>query len=154
MSLVRKLAPAAPLRKAPIRTLMQSNEDLLHCDDELDSMPKRQLLKCGVHVRLPELKKLTEQTYMEQFRYSVGVISLAEDSKFSGLGDKRGYIVWIYFESVHEEVLFTALSTIGVYLKDREIEVVDPESELVFEQELMYSDEVRKINLMEYSVQA
>mmetsp|Transcript_18623 Transcript_18623/g.56068 ORF Transcript_18623/g.56068 Transcript_18623/m.56068 type:complete len:144 (+) Transcript_18623:60-491(+) len=117
------------------------NEDLLR-DDELDSLPKKVLCKRRVHVRTPEMTKLSDPGYMEQFSYCLSVCTLRVDSKFSGKGAERGFIVWVYYEPDNEEVLMKALRTIGVDISEREAEEVDPDSKLAFEQTMMLSSKV------------
>eukprot|EP00420_Gonyaulax_spinifera_P039374 CAMPEP_0197887476 /NCGR_PEP_ID=MMETSP1439-20131203/19447_1 /TAXON_ID=66791 /ORGANISM="Gonyaulax spinifera, Strain CCMP409" /LENGTH=145 /DNA_ID=CAMNT_0043507323 /DNA_START=92 /DNA_END=529 /DNA_ORIENTATION=- len=128
------------------------NEDLLKYDDELDSYPKKVLLKRGVHVRSPEMTKLSDSGYMEEFKYSLNVCTLAADSTFSGKGNERGFLVWVYYEPDDEEVLLKALRTIGVDLSERQSEEVDPDSPLSFEQSMMYSSKVMMHVIGEYSV--
>eukprot|EP00413_Alexandrium_margalefii_P027206 CAMPEP_0204579140 /NCGR_PEP_ID=MMETSP0661-20131031/43322_1 /ASSEMBLY_ACC=CAM_ASM_000606 /TAXON_ID=109239 /ORGANISM="Alexandrium margalefi, Strain AMGDE01CS-322" /LENGTH=144 /DNA_ID=CAMNT_0051588123 /DNA_START=78 /DNA_END=512 /DNA_ORIENTATION=+ len=128
------------------------NEDLLNCDDGLDALPKKVLCKRGVHLRTPEMTKLSDPGYMEEFNYSLNVCTLRADSKFSGEGAERGFLVWVYYEPDNEEVLLKALRTVGVDLSEREAEEVDPDSKLAFEQTMMYSSKVMLHVVGEYSV--
>uniref|UniRef100_A0A7S0F8B2 Uncharacterized protein n=1 Tax=Pyrodinium bahamense TaxID=73915 RepID=A0A7S0F8B2_9DINO len=128
------------------------NEDLLQCDDELDAIPKKILFKRGLHVRAPEYTKLSDQRYMEQFSYSLNVITLR--GRYSGEGSQQGYIVWVYYEPDSEETLLKALRTIGVDLSEKEAQTVDPDSPLAFEQSMMYSSGVIKHDAGEYMVAA
>mmetsp|Transcript_27551 Transcript_27551/g.62700 ORF Transcript_27551/g.62700 Transcript_27551/m.62700 type:complete len:146 (-) Transcript_27551:101-538(-) len=129
------------------------NEDLLRHDAELEEgLPKKVLFKRGVHLRTPEMTKLGEPGYMEQFNYSLNVCTLRSDSRFSGEGPDRGFLVWVYYEPENETVLLKALRTIGVDLTEREAEEVDPDSKLAFEQTMMYSNKVHMHVIGEYSV--
>mmetsp|Transcript_82549 Transcript_82549/g.219087 ORF Transcript_82549/g.219087 Transcript_82549/m.219087 type:complete len:146 (-) Transcript_82549:104-541(-) len=129
------------------------NEDLLRCEDDLEeALPKKVLFKRGVHLRTPEMTKLSDPGYMEQFSYSLNICTLGADSRFSGEGADRGFIVWVYYEPDNEAVLLKALRTIGVDLSEREAEEVEPDSKLAFEQTMMYSSKVLMHVVGEYTV--
>mmetsp|Transcript_26354 Transcript_26354/g.53382 ORF Transcript_26354/g.53382 Transcript_26354/m.53382 type:complete len:145 (-) Transcript_26354:144-578(-) len=128
------------------------NEDLLRCEDEPNALPKKVLFKRGVHLRTLEMTKLSDPGYMEQFNYSLNVCTLRADSMFSGEGADRGFLVWVYYEPDNEAILMKALRTIGVDLRERDAEEVDPDSKLAFEQTMMYSSKVLMHVVGEYSV--
>merc|ERR1712039_673506 len=133
--------------------MVQGNEDLLAYDEELDALPRKMLLKRCVHARAPQLAKLRDTEYMTKFHYSLNICALRPDTKFSGKGDEQGFLVWVYYEPAREAPLIKALRTIGVNLDDAEAEDVDPESTLMFEQQMMYSQEmIMHVNLFEYDV--
>merc|ERR1719409_2381330 len=76
------------------------------------------------------------------------VLPLAEDSLHSGIGERRAYLLYVYYDPKAEAKVLRAVQTAcGFDLSEKEAEIVDPESDWDLEQDIM----LRPGNVCHYS---
>merc|ERR1712060_671864 len=82
-----------------------------------------------------DLKKATQK--QGKIHFSICVWNLSEYSKSRGLGAEAASMVHVYYESK----VLNAFTSAGIDLESTEAAPVDPDSNLSYEQQIMYTKE-------------
>mmetsp|Transcript_94900 Transcript_94900/g.192994 ORF Transcript_94900/g.192994 Transcript_94900/m.192994 type:complete len:168 (-) Transcript_94900:149-652(-) len=118
-----------------------TNEEQIKEEEAWAEWPRRNLIKRFTLIKASQAEALFDVDFMQQYKYSLQVYPLREDTQLSGFGDQRGYVCGVYYESRDEQTVLRAWGGLDVDLTAVEREVVDPDSPIASEQGLMYSKE-------------
>merc|ERR1712232_667570 len=72
-----------------------SNEAMLQWKEQMDSLPKKTLVKRFILVRENQMQNLSDPHLMNTNGFSLKCIPLAPWSNYSGQGESRTWMVWV-----------------------------------------------------------
>mmetsp|Transcript_14484 Transcript_14484/g.41852 ORF Transcript_14484/g.41852 Transcript_14484/m.41852 type:complete len:167 (+) Transcript_14484:91-591(+) len=107
---------------------LPANTDLQAYREELEAWPKKTLVKRFILLRLWAMEAVSKPELLEEHRYSLSCIPLTPWSRCSGVGDERGWLVWVYYMPDDERRVLSSFEASGVRLAARERMAVDPDS--------------------------
>nr|ABO47907.1 unknown [Alexandrium fundyense] len=130
-----------------------TNEDVIREEEDFKQWPRRSLVKRTVIVLQASVDTLVNPDFMENNKYSLQVYPLRSDTHFSGPGDERAFLCWVYYEPKYEQLVLRAWKSMDVDLTQAERTVVDPETSILNEQAIMHSKvQVCHFNIYEWEV--
>uniref|UniRef100_A0A7S1WVQ1 Uncharacterized protein n=1 Tax=Alexandrium catenella TaxID=2925 RepID=A0A7S1WVQ1_ALECA len=105
-----------------------TNDEALHYQQQVDSWPKKTLVKRFTLLKERKMQSISQPDSMEQHGFSISCIPLAPWSRFSGQGDEKGWMAWIYYQPADEQKTLKFFEGQGVDLSKKERTAVDPDS--------------------------
>mmetsp|Transcript_81705 Transcript_81705/g.264747 ORF Transcript_81705/g.264747 Transcript_81705/m.264747 type:complete len:170 (+) Transcript_81705:73-582(+) len=115
-----------------------TNEESIKYQEAIESWPKKTLVKRFTLLKERKMQAISRPEVMEDNAYSISCVPLAPWSRYSGQGDDRGWMAWIYYQPSDEQKALKALEGMGVDLGQKERVAVDPDSQEEEEQIMMY----------------
>eukprot|EP00747_Dinoflagellata_sp_TGD_P165856 gnl/TRDRNA2_/TRDRNA2_187798_c0_seq1.p1 gnl/TRDRNA2_/TRDRNA2_187798_c0~~gnl/TRDRNA2_/TRDRNA2_187798_c0_seq1.p1 ORF type:complete len:196 (-),score=42.92 gnl/TRDRNA2_/TRDRNA2_187798_c0_seq1:91-609(-) len=120
---------------------LPSNEEMIRAEEERDARPKKTLCKRLILVKELQVEKMSADSFMSDNGFSLICTPLVPWSRYSGEGDERGWMVYVYYEPDNETKVLTCLDDIDVPIRESEREAVDPDSDDPEERVIMSVEE-------------